>query len=66
MKGWFLKYIIRKADGTPIDPNADYFVLRLDKDEHARKAALAYADSVETENPVFAADIRAKIGGYTR
>jgi hypothetical protein len=29
------KYIIRKADGTPIDDNAKYFVLRYDSDaEH--------------------------------
>ncbi len=26
-----MKYIIAKTDGTPVDPNAVYFVLRLDK-----------------------------------
>lgn len=42
----------------PIDPNAQYFVLRLDKDRHARNAALAYADSVETDNPELSLDIK--------
>ena len=48
-KGW------TKGD---LDPSAVYFVLRLDKDPHARKAALAYAESVKTDNPRFASDIR--------
>jgi len=37
------KYIVTKADGTPTDPEADYFVLRLDTDPLARKAARQYA-----------------------
>lgn len=37
------KYKIEKTDGTPIDPNAEYFVLRPDKDPLARKAVRAYA-----------------------
>ena len=43
------------------DPEARYFVLRFDTDPHARKAMLAYADSVECDNPVFANDIRQKL-----
>ncbi|PHJ69155.1 hypothetical protein VF14_03190 [Nostoc linckia z18] len=38
----FGKYIIQKADGTPIDPNAQYFVLRPDTDKAARVAIRAY------------------------
>lgn len=57
-KGLFRKYTITKADGSPTDRDAEYFVLRLDKDKHARKAVMAYADSVESENPVFAKDLR--------
>lgn len=38
------KYIIQKTDGTPIDPEAVYFVLRIDKsgraDNRASRAAL--------------------------
>ena len=62
--GWKLKYIIEKVDGSPVDPDAEYFVLRLDKDPHARVAALAYADSVEKDNPVFATDIRNHVAAY--
>ena len=56
----------RKCLGTgidlePCDPNAMYFVLRLDEDPNARVAALAYADNVEAVNPKFAADIRKKV-----
>ncbi|MEH2102548.1 MAG: hypothetical protein V7K76_22910 [Nostoc sp.] len=35
MTGLFGKYIIQKADGTPIDPSAQYFVLRPDTDTAA-------------------------------
>lgn len=48
----------------PCDENAVYFVLRLDEDPHARKAALSYAESVEAENPQFAADIRELVNKY--
>lgn len=63
-KGLYGKYNITKADGTECDPDADYFVLRLDKDKHAREAVLAYADSVEVENPILARDIRDKVKHY--
>lgn len=59
--GWQYKYIVEKVDGSLVDPEAEYFVLRLDKDPHARIAALAYADSVETDNSIFTADIRAHV-----
>jgi hypothetical protein len=39
----YMKYVISKADGSPVDPDACYFVLRLDKDPAARKAARVYA-----------------------
>jgi hypothetical protein len=60
------KYIIEKANGEPIDPNADYFVLRLDTDLHARTAAMAYANSIENENPAFARDIRDRLWSYRK
>jgi hypothetical protein len=62
MPGLYGKYIIKKADGTPIDPEADYFVLRLDTDPHARVAALAYADSIEPGNPRLAFELRQRVG----
>lgn len=58
MKGLFKKYIITKADGSPVDPDAVYFVLRLDTDPHAERAAEAYAASVGSENPDLASDLR--------
>lgn len=60
--GLYGKYRVAKRDGSPVDPEAEYFVLRLDKDPHAVNAALAYADSVEDENPQLAADLRSAVG----
>lgn len=64
-KGMYDKYsVLKKNDYT--DPQADYFVLRLDNDIHARKAALAYAESVKEENPNLAMDLYAKIRRHAR
>jgi hypothetical protein len=38
-----MKYKIEKLDGSQVDPEACYFVLRLDTDPAARKAAMEYA-----------------------
>ncbi len=64
--GWDQKYTVEKVNGNPIDPDAEYFVLRFDKDPHARVAMAAYADSVESVNPKFAEDIRKKIRPHNR
>lgn len=59
------KYIITKTNGNPVDPEADYFVLRLDKgDTHAQKALAKYADSVEEDNEELAADLAEKLHDY--
>jgi len=63
MKGIYNKYVVEKTDGTT-DPEADYFVLRIDKDVHARRAAIAYADSIKEENPNLAFDIRQRVAKY--
>ena len=55
--GYKKRYIISKTNGKPVDPMADYFVLRLDADPHARKALYAYSDSVKYDNPKFASEI---------
>ena len=55
--GLYRKYEIRKADGTPVDPDAKYFVLRYDKDRHARIAMASYAKSVLVENADLAREI---------
>jgi hypothetical protein len=64
MKGLYNKYIIFKSDDSPIDPEAQYFVLRIDKDQAARVAVLAYADQIEDKNPVFASDIRKMVTSF--
>lgn len=55
-QGLHKKYNVTKVDG-PTDPDAQYFVLRLDTDPHARVAAQAYVVSVDIDNPQLAKDI---------
>lgn len=65
MKGLYGKYVISKADGSTVDPDADYFVLRLDTDARARHAARTYARNIESVNPKLAADIRERCDRYS-
>lgn len=60
------KYIIRKADGSEVDPDAAYFVLRLDTDPLARSAALHYAKLVESTNPELASDLTKRCQRYAQ
>lgn len=60
-KGLYGKYQIIKTDGSPTDPEAVYFTLRLDTDPHARNAVRAYIASVKKGNPELAADLYALI-----
>jgi hypothetical protein len=55
------KYEIRKIDGTQVDPEAWYFVLRVDKDPHAQVAAMAYANSVHSDNSQLAFELRRQV-----
>jgi len=57
--GWKRKYRIEKADGSPVDPKAIYFVLRLDEDPCARAAIRTYAESVrDAGNHVLSSELR--------
>lgn len=56
-QGLYNKYIVTKADGFLTDPNAQYFVLRIDTDLCARLALGTYAEACEKENPQLAADL---------
>lgn len=63
-KGLHARYRVEKIKG-PTDPNAEYFVLRLDSGgsdpRHiaaCRKAVLAYANEIEDHLPSLAADLR--------
>ena len=60
MKGLYHKYNVTKADGSPVDPDAYYLVLRLDAGEYrdaCRAGARSFAKAVEAHNPQLAADI---------
>ena len=68
-EGLHARYRVEKADGTPVDSRAEYFVLRLD--DHGsdpkhiaagRKAVLTYADEIEDHLPELAKDLRDRYG----
>lgn len=61
------RYKVEKTDRTPIDPNAEYFVLRLDAGgsdkihvNACRVAVLAYADAIEEHLPILSQELRGK------
>lgn len=62
--GLHRRYHIVKADGSPVDPRAEYFVLRLDAGgdaahvEACREAIMTYADAIEGHLPELAEDLR--------
>lgn len=56
-KGLHDKYIATKTDGLPVDPDARYFVLRIDTDLCAWLALNTYAKAVEQENKELANDL---------
>jgi hypothetical protein len=59
--GLYDKYIVTKTDGSPIDPEEVLFLLRLDKDPFARRAACTYAFACREENPTLAKDLLALV-----
>ena len=54
-RGFYQKYIVQKASGNPVDPEARYFVLRVDEDPAARAALRTYAYA--TPNNALCADL---------
>lgn len=66
-KGLYNKYVVHKADGSPVDPSARYLVLRLDAGEYVtacRAAAAVFARRVSFRNPQLAADLETVLAGY--
>ena len=62
--GLHARYHVEKTDGTPIDPRAEYFLLRVDefgKDpKHisaCRKAVLMYAEEIKEHLPELSKDL---------
>lgn len=60
MQTLYNKYKIEKTSGEPVDPEAVYFVLRIDTDKAARLALMFYADVMHYENgeELFAEQLR--------
>ena len=63
--GLHRRYFVQKADGSPVSPEAEYFVLRLDSNGSdpahiaaCRKAVMTYADEIEPHLPRLAEDLR--------
>ena len=60
-QGLFGKFLIQKADGSPISPSAKYIVLRYDAESEdgsaARHAIIAYARFINQSNPGFSRDL---------
>ena len=65
-KGFYRKYKVTYADGSPTSQGADYFVLRLDSDEHARRAIRLYAELRRETNPELAADLFYRLLRYEK
>lgn len=68
-KGLYNRYIVSKTNGDPIDPNAEYFVLRVDKNgsdpkhiESCRKAVMTYAENIKDHLPELANDLVERYG----
>lgn len=64
--GLHQKYIISKVSGEPLDPGAEYFILRLDSGgdpdhvEACRAAIRAYAKNIQPVIPKLASDLIAR------
>lgn len=63
--GLFDKYKVTKTSGYA-DPNAEYFVLRIDKDKHAQIAAIVYAESIRDEHKKLSRDLIKRIRHYRK
>ncbi len=66
MPGLYQKYNLQKTNGEPLDPQSEYFVLRLDEwgePNHVRaskKAIRVYAESIKDSLPELYKDLRDK------
>lgn len=57
-QGLYNKYEVRKRSGEPVDPEAVYFVLRLDTDPVARLAAWTYVYEIRDKKPDLADELQ--------
>jgi hypothetical protein len=64
MSNLYNKYKIEKKDGSPVEPNAQYFVLRVDTDPAARFAIVAYANFIKRSDPQFSRELLVWVRQY--
>lgn len=60
--GLYTRYRIAYADGSPVDPRGEYFVLKVNSEdprhaEASREALRAYSESIKGHNPILAKDL---------
>jgi len=61
MKGLYQKYVVSKKSGKPIDPKAQFIVLRVDGGQYVqacRAGVAAFGEAVREKNPALADDIQ--------
>lgn len=58
------KYLVSRPDGTPIEDQDAFFVLKLSTDSAARDAAREYARNVRRFNPFLASDLIRRCDEY--
>jgi hypothetical protein len=66
--GLLPRYKVTKTDGTPVDPRAEYFILRYDDYgsdpkhiEACRKALAVYAEEIKEHLPLLSADLNQRL-----
>ncbi len=71
--GIHMKFLLHKSDGSPCNPEACYFVLRLDNEgkdpefaKASRRAAREFADAISLTLPALAEDIDACVSELER
>ena len=64
MSKLYNKYTITKNNGVSVDPEAEYFVLRLDSDPIALYALKKYAEAAKIEDPDLSKDLLKRIHYY--
>ncbi len=68
-EGLYEKYKIERTDGKPIEPENEYFILKVkgigDQKhiEACRKAVITYAEEMQKELPELSNDLRVRYGG---
>ena len=66
-QGLYQKYVVTKASGKPIPPEAEFIVLRIDDGRYVgacRAGVAAFAARVRVDNPTLSNDLFARLKAY--